>query len=88
MPALTKTIEVIPGRFLLDPKTGQTASFYGAHPPGFEVHVEGFTWRVVDHEGRVTVGLCRARTKDLAEANEVAQRFAERRGYRVVGGAA
>ena len=81
---MNRTIEVIPRRFLFNPATGATASPYGSRPYGFEARTEGYTWKITDGEGRVTVGMCRVAVKTRDEAAAIAKTFAERVGYRVI----
>lgn len=88
--SLARTIEVIPHVRLVNRATGQTASPYGSHPSGFELDTtSAFTWRVIDHRGGCTIGLCRRPAKTREEADEMARQYVARRpGWRVIGDAA
>lgn len=79
-----KTIEVIPRRYLIHPGTGRTCSAHGAWPPGYVPRTAGFTWRLTDHRGGVTIGLGRTPAPTYPEAVLVAQRFAARTGYHLL----
>lgn len=80
---MTGTIEVIPRTILRD-ANGNEASPYGAHPPGYQPVTDGWTWRVTDHRGNVTVGLCRRPAQDYTEALNVAQQAAQRLKMEVI----
>ena len=81
---MRKTIRVVPRAFLRNPRTGETASLFGAKPPGFEVCREGYTWERVDSRGEITRGLCRVPAKTRTEADSVARAYASKFGYTLV----
>ena len=82
---MISTIEVIPRRYLRHPVSGCRASLYGACPPGYVARTEGYTWRLVDRRGGVTIGLGRVPATTADEAHIIAQRFAARTGYHLIG---
>ena len=54
---MSNTYEVIPYHYLKNETTGETASMFGARPPGFTLVQNGFTVRTIDNRGGVTTGL-------------------------------
>lgn len=78
-----KTIEIVSRYFLYNPNTGEKASAHGSCPPGFELRKGGYTWKVTNHRGDVTFGLCRPAAKSKIEAYEIANAIASRCGAEV-----
>ena len=81
-----QNIEVIESKVWRHKTTGRTASIYGACPasytPGdmqedWEIVTRGYTWRVTDHTGRITVGLGRqpVATREAAERIKESLRY-------------
>lgn len=78
---MAQSIQVIPSRVHMH-TSGNRASVYGAVPwrssaerEEWSTVINGYTWEVVDTQGRVTVGLCRMPAETLKEALEVAERW-------------
>ncbi len=73
-------IQVVEYRALQCKKTGKWASLHGVHPGAdYEVATKGFTWKVYDHNGNMTVGLYRTPAETAKQANTVALNFQKAR---------
>lgn len=75
-----RTIQVIP-RIVQVAPDGSTASIYGAFVPGSKQEQRGYTWRVIEHDGSMRVGLGRKPAKTFEEAVGVAKEVAVKLGY-------
>lgn len=82
---MTGQIEII-RRKVWEDNDGNRVSAYGAPPIGSEWHLieRGWTWRVTDHRGNVTVGLGRHPATSYTEALNVAHKAAQRLKMEVI----
>jgi len=82
---MPKTIAVIESLVQHNPTTKQVCSIYGTIPPGYtETISRGYTWRLVDHRGSITIGLGRKPEKNRKNALLIAKNFSEKFNYTLI----